>query len=65
MSLPPTPPPDPRFVLYCRVCGRAERCPPGDVSRYVVVGWPACCGEVMTLDVASDPPPGPPPGSGG
>jgi hypothetical protein len=43
-----------RELLYCSACGNTVWCHPTDLLRYVQVGWPKCCGEVMALLTEGD-----------
>ena len=36
--------------LLCRVCGHIERPTMRELSRYLRIGWPRHCGEVMSLE---------------
>lgn len=36
-----------RGQVWCRTCGRTTKV---DSSECLRLGWPACCGETMTID---------------
>lgn len=36
--------------LLCRVCGHTQRPTHKELARYLRIGWPRHCGEVMSLD---------------
>ena len=37
-----------RSTLWCQECGRFQACSPVGAMRYARLGWPMCCGEVMS-----------------
>jgi hypothetical protein len=42
-------------LLRCLTCGNTVECRPADLLRMMQVGWPKCCGEVMTLFTPASP----------
>jgi hypothetical protein len=40
--------------LRCKRCDNAGPIGPGEIARYLKVGWPSCCEDQMTLDVHVD-----------
>lgn len=36
-----------RGMVWCKRCGTSERV---DSAKALQIGWPACCGETMTID---------------
>jgi hypothetical protein len=45
-------------MLMCHVCGRARDATIADLMTFIRLGWPKCCGEVMTLFVETERPGG-------
>jgi hypothetical protein len=37
-----------RQLLHCDLCGRSMEPVHADLVKYIMHGWPICCGEVMT-----------------
>jgi hypothetical protein len=42
-------PPNGRWTLKCRVCGRTSVADTDELLKFVTDGWPRCCGEVMAV----------------
>jgi hypothetical protein len=37
------------FLLWCRECRRALAGTMADLDRFQAIGFPECCGEIMTM----------------
>ena len=46
----------PVAFLHCLTCHKIQDCKPDEMLEYTKLGWPKCCGEVMTLYSRSDGP---------
>jgi hypothetical protein len=40
-----------RSLLRCLSCGESVETDPTDLLKYMRIGWPKCCGQVMELYV--------------
>jgi len=53
-----------RQLVRCDRCRRTDEVTHADLMRYLVKGWPACCGEVMSYFVEARRPTLPDPAAG-